>query len=496
MAVNILGYSKEELVGQNSRKIYPDQEEYERVGNLKYGQQDAGGVEIKFRRKDGTVFYGLLNSSPLTPGDYSGEVMFTLLDISERKKAVGSLRERELWISNLLELIPIGFTECDSRANIVRANRAYIEMTGYPREELSGKWSGDFLASAEQKEGFVSYIEGLVREQPKPDTYVSKTLTKDGRVIDTEVYWDYIKDKQDNVTGFVCLIRDVTAEKLAAENEKALLAARTTAEVEKSKAQELETAYRKLQEAQLQLIKVEKLSSIGILASGVAHELNSPLAGIISLLHNYVKHGRDKEMIETENLRIMLEASEYMANIVKELNHFARDSKGEFSMLNLNDVIESTLNFSGYYLLRDKIEIKKEYAGDLPSVRGDKSQLQQVILNMLTNARDAMSNGGTFTIRTYARHNDKTGIHKVFAEFIDTGKGIKDNDKAKIFDFFYTTKAPGKGVGLGLPISHDIMENHGGQIDVLDNPEGQGTVFRLVFPQGNMMEILWRQQKF
>ena len=481
MALDILGYSEDELKGQSARLIYPDNAEFERVGNTIYKNIEHGIMEVRFRRKDGTVFNALLNSSPLNPQDYSQGIIFTMLDITQRKRALENLRQRELWISSLIELLPVGFTECDSKANIVRANKAYAEICGFSREELIGKWSGDMLVPGKQKDEFAGYIEYLVKEKPEPEKYVSKTLSKDGTMRDTEVYWDYILQGGE-VTGFVCLVRDVTAEKLAEESEKALIAAKTTVEVERSKAKELKEAYAKLQEAQMQLIKAEKLSSIGILASGVAHELNSPLAGIISLLGNYLKKGRAEEIVETENLKIMLEASEYMAKIVRELTLFARDSKGAFTGLNINEVIESTLNFSGYYLTKNKIDIRKTYAQDLPEVYGDRSQLQQVVLNMITNARDAMPEGGSLTIRSYSGKTGGAGAQKVFVEFIDTGLGIEDNYKAKIFDLFYTNKEPGKGVGLGLPISHNIMESHQGNIEVLDNPEGRGAVFRLIFP--------------
>ena len=223
---------------------------------------------------------------------------------------------------------------------------------------------------------------------------------------------------------------------------------------------------------QVQLLQSEKLSSIGLLAAGVAHELNSPLTGLLTLLRIYRKRC-DHSSQDYEILSEMLESSEHMAKIVKDLNHFSKSSEDEeFKELDIHEVIETTLSFSGHQLFLRNIRIIRKYTEELPKFFGNKSQLQQVILNLLTNSKDAMPQGGDLTISTYYEYDHNT----VNIEFSDTGEGIKDCDLPKIFDPFFTTKARGKGTGLGLSVSHGIIQRHNGEF-LVESKVGKGTKF-------------------
>lgn len=259
------------------------------------------------------------------------------------------------------------------------------------------------------------------------------------------------------------------------EIEKELAIASATAAAEKKRSGELEKAYRELKKTQAQLAQAEKLSGIGRLAAGVAHEMNTPLTGLLGLLRVYVKTVKEGTK-ERENMTLMLDASEHMAKIVKGLTAFARKSKGEFTKLSLNEVIESTLSFSSYQLTTGNIKISKYYADDLQNIWGDKGQLQQVVLNIITNACDAMPGGGEFIIKT---RNSENG-DLVIAEFSDTGYGIKKDDLARAFEPFFTTKKAGKGIGIGLSIVHGIVRNHRGMITVENRPVG-GAKFTIAF---------------
>lgn len=263
--------------------------------------------------------------------------------------------------------------------------------------------------------------------------------------------------------------------KTAEETEKKLAVASATAAAEKKKSGELERAYGELKMTQAQLVQAEKLSGIGRLAAGVAHELNTPLTGLLGLLRAYretVKEGTR----EYGNLDLMLDASEHMARIVNGLTIFARKSKDEFTVLNLNEVIESILSFSSHQLTAKDIKISRHYADDLQKIRGDKGQLQQVVLNIVMNARDAMPEGGEFIVKT---RNSESG-DLVIAEFIDTGSGVKKEDMSRMFEPFFTTKEEGKGVGLGLSIAHGIMKRHRGTITAENQPT-EGTKFTIAF---------------
>jgi signal transduction histidine kinase len=282
----------------------------------------------------------------------------------------------------------------------------------------------------------------------------------------------------------------------------------------------LESANKKLKQAQEELIRTEKLASIGRFAAGVAHEVGNPLGAILGYTSILQKEGMDREESKDYLNRIEKEI-ERINRIVHELLDFARPSKFEIKDLEINKVIESTLSLLSYQKNFKNIETQLDMQPDLPMIKGDESQLSQVIINIILNAVDAMPNGGTLTIQTrthilenldvdrlqgiYPRrrksdpmesdysHMRKTDplsvLLKKFSEgdqlvkirISDTGVGIKKEDLENIFDPFFTTKAPDKGTGLGLSISLRIVESLGGEMRV-ESEVGKGTTFEVYFP--------------
>jgi two-component system NtrC family sensor kinase len=267
-------------------------------------------------------------------------------------------------------------------------------------------------------------------------------------------------------------------KKLLQKEKELAAAAAEAAERERAKAEELKKAYHELRDTQAMLVQSEKLSALGELGAGVAHELNSPLAGILSLLRTYLK-GKDPNSEEYQDLKDVKEACEHIAKIIKDFSSFTRKSTGELTDVNIINVIESTLSFGARQLERQGIKIEKNYDNGLPLIKGDESQLRQVVLNMITNARDAISGEGTLKITTRKGNADKGQF--VEMEFSDTGVGINKEDIGKIFDPFFTTKRPGRGVGLGLSITHTIVKNHNGEI-LVDSELGKGTTFIIRLP--------------
>ena len=303
--------------------------------------------------------------------------------------------------------------------------------------------------------------------------------TKSGEIIPVSFSGSAMQDKEGNLSGIVGVARDMREIKKFLQKEKELAAAATeAAEKEKAKAKELEKAYRELRDTQIMLVQSEKLSALGELGAGVAHELNSPLAGVLSLIRTYLKE-KDLHSEEYQDFKDIEEACEHMAKIIKDFSSFTRKSTGELADVNIIDVIETTLSFSARQIEKQGVKIEKDYDNNLPLIKGDESQLRQVVLNMVTNARDAISGEGTLRITT--RRNDTEKGQFVEMAFSDTGNGISKEDIGKIFDPFFTTKRPGRGVGLGLSITHTIVKNHNGEI-LVDSELGKGTTFTIRLP--------------
>ena len=230
-----------------------------------------------------------------------------------------------------------------------------------------------------------------------------------------------------------------------------------------------------LRQSNERVIASEKLATIGRLAAGIAHELNSPLSGILALLWTRSKGGG---VVEGEETKMILSACENMAKIIRDLNLFARTSVLEKTELDLVGLLEGVVNLSLSRARVNSAEIERKYFGQAVSFIGDSVRLQQVFLNLLNNAIDAVRGGGLVSIDvdTSKKH---PGFVKI--EVADNGCGMTDKVKAHMFDPFYTTKAVGEGVGLGLSTVHTIVEEHGGNIEI-ESSTGKGTTVRILLP--------------
>jgi len=282
----------------------------------------------------------------------------------------------------------------------------------------------------------------------------------------------------------------------------------------------LESSNKQLKQTQEELIRTEKLASIGRFAAGVAHEVGNPLGSILGYTGILQKEGMDSEESKDYLKRIEKEI-ERINRIVRELLDFARPSKFEIKDVEIKKVIESTLSLLSYQKSFKNIETQLDLQPDLPLIKGDESQLSQVFINIILNAIDAMPNGGILRIQTrehvvenlypdrfqwiypprrksdpmesdysHLRKPDpfsalltkfSKGDRLVKIRITDTGIGIKKEDLENIFDPFFTTKAPDKGTGLGLSISIRIVESLGGEIKV-ESEIGKGATFEVYFP--------------
>ncbi len=242
-------------------------------------------------------------------------------------------------------------------------------------------------------------------------------------------------------------------------------------------------AYEELQSAQEQIIRSEKMVSLGKMSASIAHEINNPLAAVLTyvkLIMRLKEKGKiqaDEQSNISKYLNIMEAELSKCGDIVKNLLSFSRQSAGEVKEHQVEEIIDRSLAIINHELELKGIRLRKEIEPDIPPVKCDIRHIQQAVLNLLINANEAMDSGGTITIR--AENSSKKGFINILVE--DTGCGIPKENLDKIFEPFFTTKDDGKGVGLGLSVAYAIIMRHGGSIDV-QSTEGKGTRFIISLP--------------
>ncbi len=238
----------------------------------------------------------------------------------------------------------------------------------------------------------------------------------------------------------------------------------------------VEERTKELREMQAHLIQSEKLASLGKLAAGIAHEINNPLGGILIYSHLLLEDTSRKSP-HYENLKKIVKETSRCKDIVKGLLEFARPKEPEVSQIDLNDVVDRSLAIVEKQALFQNIKIIKAYMPGLPKIVADGSQLQQVFMNIIINAAEAMDGKGVLSLST-SLDTDGACIE---AKISDTGHGINEEDKKRLFEPFFSTKEVGKGTGLGLAISYSIIQIHQGTIDV-KSEEGKGSTFTVRLP--------------
>lgn len=241
--------------------------------------------------------------------------------------------------------------------------------------------------------------------------------------------------------------------------------------------EDLKKAYNELKEKQEQLVHAEKLASLGSLAAGVAHEINNPLGTITLYAQMTLDDLPETDAEGRENLEIVLKHATRAAEIVKNLLAFARRSELKAGSVNMNAVLEEALSLTNHQAELQNVRVTRELAEGLPEVRGDADKLRQVFVNMIINALQAMPHEGRLKVRTSL----SAGGDVVVVEISDTGCGIPEEVMPKLFDPFFTTKGTGKGTGLGLSVSHGMVKQHGGTIEV-ESEVGKGTTFTVGIP--------------
>ncbi len=360
--------------------------------------------------------------------------------LEERAQRAEELARLKEFNENIIESISVGVLAIDLRGRITNWNGALEEIYGLKREgaighRLSEIFDAGMLRNLREITGNREWLAG----EPA-NIYKFRTQSQNGRDLILNISLAPLRSKSEEMEGTLVAIEDIT-ERVRLEE---------------------------------QLQQSDKLSSIGLLAAGVAHEVNTPLTGISSysqmLMQQIPESDPRHQMLE----KIYRQTSR-ASSIVNNLLNFSRVSDSRFAAIDIHRVLDDTVQLLEAQLHNTEIDVTRSYAVNLPLAPGNAPKLQQVFMNLILNARDAMPRGGQLEISTSFDEETLT------IRFRDTGMGIAPENMARIYDPFFTTKQIGKGTGLGLAVSYGIIQDHGGQI-LVDSRPGEGTVFQLTLP--------------
>jgi len=385
-------------------------------------------------------------------------------DVTARQEAAATQAQLAAIVDSSQEAI-IGKT---LEGTITSWNAGAERLYGYAAADIVGR-SIALLIPADHPDELADILM-KIRQGDRVESFETQRLTQDGRRRDIALTISPIKDAQGRIVGASSIARDITERKRAdAALRHMSEQAQQAASAERQRAQELAHALNDLRQVQAQLLQSEKLAALGRLSAGIAHELNSPLQGLLGLLTVYL--GRvPPASREADQLAKMRAACEHMATIVADLTAFARPASEDRVALDLREVVQTILGFSAVHLRHQDIRVTTHFAESLPHIYGNKSQLQQVLLNLLQNASDAIQGAGEIVIRVAAVPPE------VLVQVSDTGVGMAPEHLTRIFEPFFTTKLPGQGTGLGLAVTLGIIEAHDGTIHVESTPRAGTTV--------------------
>ena len=445
--VRTFGFSREELMGRTTAEmgITKSSEVRMRMLQMLEKTQEVKNLEVEFHAKSGRKVDALFSADKIEIG---GEdcLLSVINDITERKQAEEALRESEERYRALLELgerigEAVVMLQDDKRGRgmHIYASDEWSRITGYPKAELYNMSMTD-LIHPRDREAAVARYKKRIEGEVLPGLYEKTIVRKDGSEVPVEATYAYSSYKGQRAN--VGYIRDISERK-------------------------------KMEE---QLIVTDRLASIGELVSGVAHELNNPLTGIIGFSELLLNKDIPEDI--KDDLKIINREAHRTAQVVRNLLTFARRHETTKNQMDITKAIQSVLELRAYEQKVHNITVITSFDPDLPEITADVFRLQQVFVNIVINAEFFMVQAhgrGTLTITT-ERKGDTTRV-----SFADDGPGIKKEHLRHLFDPFFTTKEVGKGTGLGLSICHGIVTEHGGQVYAESEP-GKGATFIVELP--------------
>jgi PAS domain S-box-containing protein len=455
--LNMLDYTEEELYRLTYVDITPPRwhtVESRIIEEQVFTRGYSDLYEKEYRRKDGTLVPVELRTVLLKDETGRPSGLWAIIrDISKRKQAEHSLLENEARLRSLLQTIPDMIWLKDAEGIYQACNNMFEQFFGAKESDIVGKTDYDFV-NKELADSFRDHDRRVMAED-KPSSGVEWiTFASDGRHVLVNTIKTPMYDTEGKFLGVLGISRDITD----------------------------------LQRLEEQLRQAQKMEAIGTLAGGIAHDFNNILTAIIGYGHLALMNmGLDDP--QRLNIEHMLGGSNRAAHLTKELLLFSRKQISEKKAVDLNDVIRTVEKFL-VRVIGEDINFRMTLYSEPIVVYGDSNQLEQVLMNLATNARDAMTNGGDLVINSEhiilddgfaAVHGyGKPGRYALLT-ISDSGEGMDKETSDKIFEPFFTTKEVGKGTGLGLSVVYGIIKQHDGFINVYSEP-GAGTTFKIYLP--------------
>jgi PAS domain S-box-containing protein len=463
------GYTEKDLIGKNSRMLYPGDEEYEFVGREKYAQiadHVTGTVETRWKKKDGTIIDVLLSSTPVDLKDHSKGVTFIALDITERKQAENDLENEKRFLAAVFDNIEESIVICDENGALLRFNKAARKLHGLPEKPITpDQWS----------EHYSLFMKDGITQMPTEEIPLYRALQG-----------EHVRDAE-----MLVVLPDTTprylvcnGQRLTNNSGKTIGAVVAMHDDTRRRMAEMEQ-----EKLQAQLHQAQKLESVGRLAGGVAHDFNNMLGVILGHTElALLKTDEDNDLVS--DLNEIQKAAKRSADITKQLLAFARKDIISPRKLDLNDTVESMLNMLRR-LIGEDIDLVWKPAAHIWPVKMDPSQIDQILANLCVNARDAIAGVGKLTIETERKSFDEEYCKEhpgfipgdyVLLAVSDNGCGMDKETLDNLFEPFFTTKDVGKGTGLGLATVYGIVKQNNGFINVYSE-HSQGSTFKIYLPR-------------